>query len=84
MDESSKDRAMDYMGALQHAQQSSKSAHVVLSGINAIRPSDISKPKQPLDRSKATKKKPRQPTHASSGFDTTVQTAMGLSSAIPL
>ena len=41
MDESSKDRAMDYMGALQHAQQSSKSAHVVLSGINAIRPADV-------------------------------------------
>ena len=41
MDESSKDRAMDCMGALQLAQQSSKSAHVVLSGINAIRPADV-------------------------------------------
>ena len=84
MDDKGKDRGMEYMGVLAKAQEKTKSAHVVLSGINAIRPSDVTKPKQPLDRAKGTKKKPRQATPASSGFDTTVNTMMGLTSAIPL
>ena len=84
MDDKGKDRGMEYMGVLAKAQEKTKSAHVVLSGINAIRPSDVIKPKQPLDRAKGTKKKPRQATPASSGFDTTVNTMMGLTSAIPL
>ena len=84
--EKTKDRAMEYMGVLQKAQEKTKSAHVVLSGINAIKPSDISRPKQPLDKSKAGRKKPRvaQSSAPSGGFDTTVNTMMGLASAIPL
>ena len=85
MDDKGRDVGMEYMGVLAKAQEKTKSAHVVLSGINAIRPSDVIKPKQPLDRAKgAGRKKPRQATPASSGFDTTVNTMMGLSSAIPL
>ena len=75
------------MGVLQKAQEKTKSAHVVLSGINAIKPSDISRPKQPLDKSKAGRKKPRVAQSSappSGGFDTTVNTMMGLASAIPL
>ena len=37
----SQDKAMSYMHALQAAQQSTKSAHVVLSGIHAIKPSEV-------------------------------------------
>lgn len=37
----SDDKAMSYMHALQAAQQSTKSAHVVLTGIHAIKPSEI-------------------------------------------
>jgi len=84
MDDKGRDVGMEYMGVLAKAQEKTKSAHVVLSGINAIRPSDVIKPKQPLDRTKGARKKPRQATPASSGFDTTVNTMMGLSSAIPL
>ena len=84
MDDKGRDVGMEYMGVLAKAQEKTKSAHVVLSGINAIRPSDVIKPKQPLDRAKGARKKPRQATPASSGFDTTVNTMMGLSSAIPL
>ena len=84
MDGKGRDVGMEYMGVLAKAQEKTKSAHVVLSGVNAIRPSDVIKPKQPLDRAKGARKKPRQATPASSGFDTTVNTMMGLSSAIPL
>ena len=39
--EQTEDKAMEYMSALQHAQQATKSAHVVLTGMHAIKPSDI-------------------------------------------
>ena len=47
MDDKGRDVGMEYMGVLAKAQEKTKSAHVVLSGINAIRPSDVIKPKQP-------------------------------------
>ena len=34
---------MEYMGALQQAQQNTKSAHVVLSGVHAIKPTEVAK-----------------------------------------
>jgi U4/U6.U5 tri-snRNP-associated protein 1 len=40
------DKAMKHMAALQAAQQSTKSAHVVLTGINAIKPSEIKSVRQ--------------------------------------
>jgi len=36
-----KDKAMAYMDALQSAQQATKSAHVVLTGVHAIKPSEV-------------------------------------------
>ena len=39
--EQTEDKAMAYMHALQAAQQSTKSAHVVLTGVQAIKPNDV-------------------------------------------
>ena len=39
--EKKEDKAMAYMHALQAAQQSTKSAHVVLTGVQAIKPNDV-------------------------------------------
>ena len=39
--EKGEDKAMAYMSALQAAQQSTKSAHVVLTGIHAIKPTEV-------------------------------------------
>ena len=55
MAEQSKDHAMDYMSALQQAQQNTKSAHVVLSGVHAIKPAEVAKSQFP-DRSRAKKR----------------------------
>jgi ribosomal protein L20A (L18A) len=38
------DKAMNYLHALQAAQQTTKSAHIVLTGINAIKPSEVRRP----------------------------------------
>jgi len=57
MAEKTQDRAMDYMHALQQAQQNTKSAHVVLSGVNAIKPTDVSRQRQAPDRAKLAKRK---------------------------
>jgi len=39
----SEDKAMQYMSALQTAQQATKSAHVVMTGVHAIKASDIAR-----------------------------------------
>ena len=39
--EKKEDKAMGHLQALQAAQQSTKSAHVVLTGIHAIKPSEV-------------------------------------------
>ena len=108
MNEKSKDRAMDYMGALQQvratcatifvsvetcvstnsipslwqAQEATKSAHIVLSGVNAIKSSDISRRKQPADRSRHAKKK--KGGGGGTGIDTSVPNVGGFISHIPL
>ena len=77
------DHAMEYMGVLQRAQQKTKSAHVVLSGINAIKAADVAAPRSP-DKARVQKANKKQKSAPSGGFDTTVNTMMGLASAIPL
>jgi len=47
------DHAMEYMGVLQRAQQKTKSAHVVLSGINAIKTADVANAPQPRQGARA-------------------------------
>ncbi|KAL1520214.1 hypothetical protein AB1Y20_023684 [Prymnesium parvum] len=74
------DRAMEYMTALQQAQQSTKSAHVVLSGVNAIKPTDVARMKQAADRSKLTKKKKGE---GGSGFESSIPGRSGFESNIP-
>uniref|UniRef100_A0A7S4C0S0 SART-1 family protein n=1 Tax=Chrysotila carterae TaxID=13221 RepID=A0A7S4C0S0_CHRCT len=83
MAEQSKDRAMEYMGALQQAQQSTKSAHVVLSGAQAIKTSDVLKQSRaPSDRMKSQLRK-KAKASSTGGFDTAIPTS-GLNSSIPL
>lgn len=43
--EKTQDKAMNYLHALQAAQQTTKQAHVVLTGIHAIKPSEVMRPK---------------------------------------
>ena len=57
MAEQKQDRAMDYMHALQAAQASTKSAHVVLTGVNAFKPSDVAAPKLKPEGGKKKKAK---------------------------
>ena len=78
------DHAMEYMGVLQRAQQKTKSAHVVLSGINAIKTADVANAPRSLDKARVQKANKKQKSAPSGGFDTTVNTMMGLASAIPL
>ena len=84
---------MDYMGVLQRAQKQTKSAHVVLSGINAIKSADVKPSDLKQARVQKASKKPKSGGGGgggggggvpSGGFDTTVNTMMGLASAIPL
>jgi len=58
--EQSKDKAMDYMHALQTAQQSTKSAHVVLTGIHAIKPADIRPIKPAAAPTQSTTERPKK------------------------
>lgn len=51
------DKAMNYMHALQSAQQSTKSAHVVLTGIHAIKPSEVKAARGPADGGGEPRKK---------------------------
>jgi len=89
MAEQTKDRAMDYMDALQHAQQSTKTAHVVLSGVNAIKSTEVGQSaskqikQQDKQRAVAKNKKSKASTGAS-GFDTNLPVGSGFSSHIPL
>ena len=54
------DKAMGYMDALQKAQQNTKSAHVVLTGIHAIKPSEIGKAvRAEVSGGEPKKKKPK-------------------------
>ena len=53
--EQTEDKAMDYMKKLQHAQAATKSAHVVLTGMHAIKPSDLAK------AASSDAKKPKKP-----------------------
>ena len=55
--EQSEDKAMGYMHALQAAQQSTKSAHVVLTGIHAIKPSEVKAARQAAGGDEPKKKK---------------------------
>lgn len=49
MKKEQQDHAMQYMGALQRAQQQTKSAHVVITGAHAIKASEVlAKPVRPL------------------------------------
>ncbi len=57
--EKTEDKAMAYMHALQAAQQSTKSAHVVLTGVNAIKPADFAPPR-PKESTGGKKKKQKQ------------------------
>uniref|UniRef100_A0A7S0JG55 SART-1 family protein n=1 Tax=Calcidiscus leptoporus TaxID=127549 RepID=A0A7S0JG55_9EUKA len=80
MTELTKDRAMEYMGALQQAQQSTKSAHVVISGAQALKTTDVVKqPRQP-DRQKHQVKK-KHKSVGGSGFDTSIG---GINTYLPL
>ena len=55
--EKTDDKAMAYMTALQQAQQSTKSAHVVLTGIHAIKPSELKAARPGGDGGEPKKKK---------------------------
>jgi len=57
MTEQKDDRAMAYMGVLQRAQQSTKSAHVVLTGQHAIKASEVTAKQRKAD--KPAPKKPK-------------------------
>mmetsp|Transcript_36111 Transcript_36111/g.95068 ORF Transcript_36111/g.95068 Transcript_36111/m.95068 type:complete len:178 (+) Transcript_36111:83-616(+) len=80
MAEKTKDHAMDYMVALQTAQQNTKSAHVVLSGVNAIKPTDVSRQRQGGDRLKQAKKKKGE---SGGGFESAIPGRGGFESNIP-
>ena len=82
MNEQTKDHGMDYMGALQQAQQNTKSAHVVLSGVNAIKPTEVSRPKLGHDRSRQGKKAKKG--SSGGGLDTNIPSLGGLASSIQL
>merc|ERR1719253_861069 len=69
MAEKTKDRAMEYMDALQQAQQSTKSAHVVLSGANAIKSTDVRQRPGAADRAKQQMKKKPKSSSSAGGFD---------------
>ena len=56
MNEQKQDRAMEYMGVLQRAQVSTKSAHVVISGAHAIKATEVTV-KQARPQKEAGKKK---------------------------
>ena len=56
LQDKSEDKAMSYLQTLQAAQQSTKSAHVVLTGIHAIKPSDLGKPSAPPPSDRPKKK----------------------------
>ena len=89
MDDKGKDVGMEYMGVLAKAQEKTKSAHVVLSGINAIKSADVKPSDLKQARVQKASKKPKSGGGGgggvpSGGFDTTVNTMMGLASAIPL
>jgi len=79
--EKTQDRAMDYMAALQQAQQNTKSAHVVLSGMNAIKPTDVSRQRQAPDRLKQGKKKSKG--EGGGGFESAIPGRSGFESNIP-
>jgi len=51
------DKAMNYLHALQAAQQTTKSAHIVLTGINAIKPEEVRRPAAPDGGAEPKKKK---------------------------
>lgn len=62
------------------AQINTKSAHVVLSGVNAIKPTDVARVRQAVDRAKQAKKKKGE---SGSGFDSSIPGRSGFDSAIP-
>ena len=76
-DELTRDRAMEYMGALQTAQKKTKSAHVVLTGAHAIKSTEVVKRSAPTG-GKQKVKKAKGAAGPSSGFATGVHSVVGL------
>lgn len=66
--------------ACSQAQQSTKSAHVVLSGVNAIKPTDVARVRQAVERSRQAKKKKGE---GGSGFESNIPGRSGFESNIP-